>query len=358
MLGARSFVLAATCLCAWALLALTPAPASAQTVDLSLNVFYTSPGNLNSGGSWQLVGKSSNFGIAGIEARLKNIATSAEKAPRATVNGEDEAGFNLYVDQVFPTYRGIIVGQTPIALEVGEEQGAFYGVGQFANGSPDYPGKPVGSNFEGPTFTSLTAPIAIPWATGDAMGDPLWATSAILASGTFATNVTPSFEAGSSGQVFTTLGSSSTFGLIAPATTTTVVRVFIGSADYNDNGIVDAADYALWRNFNGVSVPNGFGPDGNGDGIVNVADYNFWRSRFGLPMGSGSGGSLSTGAVPEPWSGILLMAGAILAACMYPHILRRRKLAPLSVFSSSRSLAVAPKAAGQEVIVFCAKGRK
>jgi hypothetical protein len=353
MLGARSFVLAGTCLCACALLALGPSAASAQTVDLSLNVFYSNPTNINSGGSWQLVGKSTNFGIAGVEARLKSISTSVERAPRATINGEDEGGFNVYVDQVFPTYRAIIVGQAPITLEAGEEQGAFYGVGTLTNGSPDYPTKPAGSNSIGPVITSLTAPIAIPWATGDVMGNPLWNTSALLASGTFATNVTPSFEAGSSGQVFTTLGSSSTFGLIAPATTTTTVRVFIGSADYNDNGIVDAADYVLWRNFNGLSVPNGFGPDGNGDGIVNQADYSFWRSRFGLPMGSGSGESLSTNAVPEPRSGILLVM-AILVVSMYPHVSRRRKLAAQPLVSSTRSLVVAPKPLSQEVIVFCA----
>jgi hypothetical protein len=358
MLGARFFVSAAPRLCFCALLALGTSAASAQTVDLSLNVFYSNPANINSGGSWQLVGKSTNFGIAGVEARLKNIATSLEKAPRATINGEDEGGFNLYVDQPFPTYRGIIVGQTPIALEAGEEQGAFYGVGTLTNGSPDYPTKPAGTNSIGPVITSLTAPIAIPWATGDPMGDPLWATSAVLASGTFATNVSPNFETGSSGQVFTTLGSSSTFGLIAPATTTTVVRTFIGSADYNDNGIVDAADYALWRNFNGQSVPNGFGPDGNFDGVVNQADYNFWRSRFGLPMGAGSGGSLSTGAVPEPWSGILLVVGAILVVSMYPHVLRRRELAARPLLSSTRSLAVAPKTADQELIVFCANRRE
>jgi len=56
--------------------------------------------------------------------------------------------------------------------------------------------------------------------------------------------------------------------------------------DYNQNGVVDAADYVLWR-----KNPAGFGGD--------PAGYNDWRDNFGAMSGSGSG-SLSRGAVPEP----------------------------------------------------------
>jgi hypothetical protein len=65
--------------------------------------------------------------------------------------------------------------------------------------------------------------------------------------------------------------------------------------DYNGNGIVDAADYTVWRdNLGGSSLPN------RGDGIagaIGQADYNFWKSRFGATSGSGAGGVAS---VPEP----------------------------------------------------------
>ena len=44
--------------------ALSPVAAPAQSIDFSLNVFYASPTNLNSGGTWELVAKSSGFGIA------------------------------------------------------------------------------------------------------------------------------------------------------------------------------------------------------------------------------------------------------------------------------------------------------
>ncbi len=194
----------------------------------------------------------------------------------------------------------------------GEEQGAFYGVGELSNGAPDYPGKPMGSNSEGPAFTSLTAPLEIPWATGDVLGNPVWNTAARMASGTFATNVTPSFVEGSSGNVFNTLGTSTAFGDIVAATITTIVRTYVPSADYNHNGIVDAADYVLWRSSQNTSVPNGTGADGTGNGFIDQADYDLWRAHFGNPTGAGSGGSLSTNAVPEPFGAVLLALGALL----------------------------------------------
>ncbi|HEX3600222.1 MAG TPA: PEP-CTERM sorting domain-containing protein, partial [Lacipirellulaceae bacterium] len=72
--------------------------------------------------------------------------------------------------------------------------------------------------------------------------------------------------------------------------------------DYNGNGVVDAADYVLWRN--GGPLQNDPTPG------VQAADYTFWRSRFGATSGSGS--SLAgASAVPEPTSLILFVAGAL-----------------------------------------------
>ncbi len=326
MFGARTIVLAAS-LCACALVALGPAAAPAQTVNFSLNVFYATPSNVNSGGTWELVAKSSNFGLAGANLHLQNIASAALRAPRATVNGNDPAGFNIFVNSTFPNFT---IGQAAIdPLGPGEQQGAFYGVGQFANGSPNYPTQPMGTTSEGPSLTSLTNPIDSPWAnTPDPFGDATWNTAARLLSGAFLTNVTPAFAAGNNANVFTSLGSATTFGDIALATTiTTIVRTNFSteSADYNRNGIVDAADYVIWRKQNGTSVPMGTGADGNGDGMVNAADYNLWRAHFGLPAGAGSGGSLSTGVVPEPMSGALLAVG-VLGMLMIARNPRRRLL--------------------------------
>jgi hypothetical protein len=61
--------------------------------------------------------------------------------------------------------------------------------------------------------------------------------------------------------------------------------------DYNDNGIVDAADYVVWRDFLGqnVAIPNDATP-----GSVMQEDYDVWRRNYG----AGAIGSAT--AVPEP----------------------------------------------------------
>jgi hypothetical protein len=87
------------------------------------------------------------------------------------------------------------------------------------------------------------------------------------------------------------------------------------SGDYNDDGVVDSADYVVWRKQSGTSGPNadGTGPglDGNPDGVVDVNDYNFWRANFG-ESAPGAGGS--PGAAPEPAAAAMLVIalGAIV----------------------------------------------
>ena len=54
--------------------------------------------------------------------------------------------------------------------------------------------------------------------------------------------------------------------------------------DYNLNGAVDAADYALWRNTRDSTTD--LRADGNGDGVVNDADRLVWRANFGRTAGS------------------------------------------------------------------------
>lgn len=80
------------------------------------------------------------------------------------------------------------------------------------------------------------------------------------------------------------------------------------AGDYNHNNVVDAADYALWRNtLNQTGV--GLAADGNGNGMIDNGDYDFWRARFGNTAGSGLS---AVNAVPEPctWA---LVASAVIA---------------------------------------------
>ncbi len=85
----------------------------------------------------------------------------------------------------------------------------------------------------------------------------------------------------------------------------TATPILLG--DYNKNGVVDAADYVVWRNTQGQSVATGTGADGNFDGQITMADFTVWRSHFGQSAGSGADGA-STGqsTVPEPTLWVLL----------------------------------------------------
>lgn len=77
---------------------------------------------------------------------------------------------------------------------------------------------------------------------------------------------------------------------------------YVGTApglqgDYNGNGVVDGADYVVWR--------NGGSPDST------QAGYNLWRAHFGESSGGGSG-LAGGGAVPEPSTGMGILLIAML----------------------------------------------
>jgi hypothetical protein len=75
------------------------------------------------------------------------------------------------------------------------------------------------------------------------------------------------------------------------------------TGDYNSNGVVDAADYVLWRRTQSdLFLGAGYAADGNEDGYVDDQDYDLWRAAFGNG-GHGSGSGLSpSNSVPEPAS--------------------------------------------------------
>ena len=82
--------------------------------------------------------------------------------------------------------------------------------------------------------------------------------------------------------------------------------------DYTGNGVVDSADYDLWRaNFGDTTS---LVADGNGDQIVDTADYVLWRQNVGQTwqsLATGSGAGLTGNAVPEPagWTLALMAIG-------------------------------------------------
>jgi hypothetical protein len=97
--------------------------------------------------------------------------------------------------------------------------------------------------------------------------------------------------------------------VILAAGITTVV------GDYNGNGVVDAADYIIWRKNVGSSTVLPNDPYG---GIIGATQYNTWVANFGEIAGGPGGGSL--GIVPEPTGlGLLFIGGMLALACRRPR---------------------------------------
>ncbi|MBB6431360.1 hypothetical protein [Algisphaera agarilytica] len=76
--------------------------------------------------------------------------------------------------------------------------------------------------------------------------------------------------------------------------------------DYNQNGVVDAADYTVWADSFGSMVD--LDADGNGNGVVDAADYTVWQDNFGNTLN----GQSNTIVIPEPAMGVVLTWGIAL----------------------------------------------
>ncbi|MEN1679298.1 MAG: SpoIID/LytB domain-containing protein [Planctomycetota bacterium] len=82
------------------------------------------------------------------------------------------------------------------------------------------------------------------------------------------------------------------------------------AGDFNNDGVVDAADYTVWRDSVGQQGV-GLSADADDDGEVSVADYLVWKNNFGASP------SPAAAAVPEP---------STLAAVVCLWLVRRRRV--------------------------------
>lgn len=95
-----------------------------------------------------------------------------------------------------------------------------------------------------------------------------------------------------------------------------VSDVMAVGGDFNGDGIVDAADLAIWQNnFGLMSGATGLLGDANGDGAVNMLDYYIWLDQVGgppMPAGALLGSIPPAGsAVPEPATWVLAATGLL-----------------------------------------------
>ncbi len=82
----------------------------------------------------------------------------------------------------------------------------------------------------------------------------------------------------------------------------TGVGSFTLDGDYNTDGVVDAADYAVWRD--SVGSTTRLYADGDFSGVIDAADYNVWASNFG-------GAKATIASAPEPSAAVLLMLASL-----------------------------------------------
>jgi len=93
--------------------------------------------------------------------------------------------------------------------------------------------------------------------------------------------------------------------------------------DYNDDGVVNAADYTIWRDTLGATGA-GLAADADGDQVVDVHDYDAWKYHFGLSLPGAGSAAIASSSVPEPTSGLMLVMGGWISIMWRAARQRRR----------------------------------
>lgn len=87
--------------------------------------------------------------------------------------------------------------------------------------------------------------------------------------------------------------------------------------DFNGDGVVDGADYTVWRdNLGEADTLLAPGSTTDGDGVVDSDDYQLWKSNFGATSeGAATTKPARQSALPEPTASILLPSAIVGIAC-------------------------------------------
>lgn len=100
-------------------------------------------------------------------------------------------------------------------------------------------------------------------------------------------------------------------GVVYPVTTTQAAPL----GDYNLDGIVDAADYVVWRKSVGQS--RNLEADGNNSGSIDSQDYEIWRRHYGQIIDYAEGTSILSTVVPEPVSCTMVAIAGLFVASRF-----------------------------------------
>lgn len=110
-----------------------------------------------------------------------------------------------------------------------------------------------------------------------------------------------------------------------------IFRGFIGTpisaltGDYNGDGVVDAADYTVWRDAQEAGATTLTNRDPSKSGPVDEDDYVSWRANFGMTAGAGAGTSAASAHVPEPTAWALAWYALGLVICLHLTLRQHRR---------------------------------
>jgi hypothetical protein len=128
-----------------------------------------------------------------------------------------------------------------------------------------------------------------------------------------------------------------------------VTNVIDPPGDYNENGVIDAADYVVWRKMLGANVPNRTGADGDGNGVVQPADYDVWQANFGE--------SAPLGAVTSAISAASLAAPAVAAVDTNPELRANTQEMSFNAFDVSSHGSVPSESMLEEIVQWRSSSR-
>jgi hypothetical protein len=232
------------------------------------------------------------------------------------------------IDTQFVDVRGgtlsgsgsVLTGSGPIPAQVenhggiispGNSIGTLSISGRFANASDGILAFDLGGTIAGTQYDQIQVTREA------AIGGTLSVSLADLGGGMFTPSSGDSFTLITAtrgvGGMFDTLQLPSGFQWNVAYGANEVVLSVVGpgvAGDYNQNGVVDAADYVVWRNSMN-DTGSGLAADGNGDQVVDQQDYAVWHSNFGNTSAAISSVTITTAGVPEAGSWLF----ALISAC-------------------------------------------
>lgn len=279
----------------------------AMVVDLGQTVSVTNQATIDAGAELTVLGDFSSGGLTNNGDFIVIDTTGSGKTIGGSVANPAGSAITVVGDITFAD--GVSGG------------GDFFGPGTTSFASSFSPGdSPAEVEFEGDLALAGTNTLLIEIA-GPALGDDydsLTVAGDAVIDGLLSVSLddfTPT-----PGQQFTILSASSVIdnGLVLGGPDASAFSLLVGgdsvvlqavgallAGDYNSDGVVNIADYTVWRD--NLGAPAGTLDNDTTGGTIGAAQYDLWKSNFGatLPLAG-----LSQTTVPEPSTVMLLLLGA------------------------------------------------